>query len=97
MGGNDGRCRFTLCHELGHLLLHGGGALHRSAVKDPPIYMSSEWQGDRFAGALLAPTYLIDVGDTPGSIAARFGISHGAAVVRKQQMLKEKMPMGQVS
>src|SRR5574337_186702 len=44
----DGFGRFTMCHELGHLLLHDGVALKRG-VREPPIYMSSEWQSDTFA------------------------------------------------
>ncbi|MDC5547674.1 ImmA/IrrE family metallo-endopeptidase, partial [Acinetobacter baumannii] len=52
-----GRARFTLAHELGHLILHEGPALHRqTAVVEHKVYEDSEWQADCFAGEFLMPT-----------------------------------------
>jgi Zn-dependent peptidase ImmA (M78 family)/transcriptional regulator with XRE-family HTH domain len=49
---DDGRARFTACHELGHYLLHRKVAMARTRDVEP-IYEDSEWQADVFAGALL--------------------------------------------
>jgi len=60
------RARFSLCHELGHAVLHPRellalsriphveAALMRGASTHPP-YQDTEWQANAFAGALLMP------------------------------------------
>lgn len=93
----DGRGRFTMCHELGHLLLHRGGLALQRAQAKPPMYMSSEWQSDRFAGALLMPSNLLSLGDTPADLMWRFGVSFQAASVRISQFEKMKGVMKQAS
>ncbi len=64
----DGRARFTLAHELGHVFLHkdeilAGGVVYRDAACIPSealqpgmkIYESPEWQANVFASAFLMP------------------------------------------
>lgn len=82
----DGFGRFTMCHELGHLLLHRGGIALQRASARPPLYMSSEWQSDRFAGALLMPDNCMTYESTPSDVMQRFGVSYSAAMVRMQQI-----------
>lgn len=58
---NEGRLRFTVAHELGHMLLHrkrlvvfkDTGELHRG--RDAQL----ERQADRFAAAMLMPLHLV--------------------------------------
>jgi hypothetical protein len=50
------RDRFTMCHELGHLMMHRGVALSRiDPARPPKIFRNSEWQADTFASYLLMP------------------------------------------
>src|SRR5690554_3484633 len=52
----NGRDRFTLAHELGHLLLHSGISKYpRFDKKKDKIYCSPEWQANTFARELLVP------------------------------------------
>lgn len=83
-----GRDRFTLAHELGHLLMHGNVGLAR--VPRPSVelkhYENSEWQANTFAGALLVPDEIaISLGD-PRLIAEQCGVSVEAATVRLKQV-----------
>jgi Zn-dependent peptidase ImmA (M78 family) len=50
----NGRDRFTLAHEVGHLLIHSGQniKLARGKIK---TYEDPEWQADAFGGELLIP------------------------------------------
>jgi len=51
---DQGRDRFTACHELAHFLIHREVGLSRAQRSDfEPIYRDSEWQADTFAGALM--------------------------------------------
>jgi hypothetical protein len=65
------RPRYTVAHELGHVLLHTGeiirlgqldarsqAAMHRGA-KEHPAYRDTEWQANAFASALLMPVAAI--------------------------------------
>ena len=61
------RARFSLCHEIGHAVLHPAElirisrfsmqelALFRQHQKPPPVYRDAEWQAEALAGALLMP------------------------------------------
>lgn len=85
----DGFGRFTMCHELGHLLLHDGVVLQRS-YGESPIYTSSEWQADMFAGALLMPVSMVDLEASPEALMKAFGVSRSAAQVRLKQLNQRK-------
>lgn len=63
----QGRARFTVGHETGHVVLHRGELLQQSLSmaahggvvlarrKEIPAYSDPEWQSDNFAAALLMP------------------------------------------
>ncbi len=82
------RDRFTMCHELGHLILHRGISFARVDPENPPkIFMNSEWQADVFASHLLMPAALLPLPgqttfSTIGDVAREFGVSYEAARVR---------------
>lgn len=84
-----GRDRFTMAHELGHLLLHGGGRyLERpapGALAMPPThkkYEDSEWQANAFASELLMPVNIVRQCSTAAELALLAGVSVQAAEVR---------------
>ena len=81
-----GRDRFTMCHELGHLILHRNLALSRiDPARPPKVYCNSEWQADKFASFLLMPRSL--VGQTSIKEAqGLFGVTFDAARARSNEM-----------
>jgi Zn-dependent peptidase ImmA (M78 family) len=77
------RDRFTMCHELGHLVLHKGISFSRIDPNNPPkIYMNSEWQADIFASHILIPEELISPNATVYDLMNDFGVSYEAANAR---------------
>jgi hypothetical protein len=85
----EGRDRFTMCHELGHLMMHRGVALSRIDPRSPPkIYMNSEWQADTFASYLMMPTALLAKSSGVNKAMAEFGVSFEAAWARREGMKK---------
>jgi hypothetical protein len=61
----NGRYRFTLAHEIGHLRLHPRNPdFHRQfGTSNPRLvgsYQEFEWQADTFAACLLMPRYLVE-------------------------------------
>lgn len=82
-----GRDRFTMCHELGHLMLHRGVALSRIDPRNPPkIYCNSEWQADTFASYLMMPRAAIAPYASVTNVARDFGTSLEAATARRGEM-----------
>lgn len=83
-----GRARFTLAHEVGHLVLHEGPALHRqTSVSQHRIYEDSEWQADYFASEFLMPKVGckdLEIRD----IQQRYGVSYTAARIKYEQLNK---------
>lgn len=65
---NNGRARFSVCHELGHIVLHDAqlirlshiphvqAALQRAAAPEHKVFWDTEWQADSFAASFLVPT-----------------------------------------
>lgn len=85
------RDRFTLCHELGHLLMHRGIALSRiDPLNPPPIYKNSEWQADVFASQLLMPRALLKQYSDAAAVVKDFGVSYEAAWVREEEYMRKK-------
>jgi len=80
----DLRARFTVIHEFAHWVLHPGLGLARSAKGSVhQFFQDSEWQADAFAGEFLMPADLvIKHCKTAAQVAAMFGVSMGAAIVR---------------
>lgn len=81
---HQGRDRFTLAHELGHLLLHNGISMARSMKKPSELkpYENSEWQANTFAGALLIPVSTAQRLKSEWEISEACGVSFDAARVR---------------
>lgn len=89
---HDGRARFTVAHELGHMFLHrsetGFARFDRSASM--PLYESSEWQADRFAAELLMPLSFATACRSASEIRAMFGVSMQSAEIRWTEVEGEK-------
>ncbi len=80
-----GRDRFTIAHEVGHLLLHTDVVLSRiklNRIITHEIYEDSEWQADTFAGELLIPVHLVK-GKNVREIVKECKVSSRAANVMK--------------
>lgn len=81
-------CRFTIVHELGHILLghKTKGGQHRRAIHITKPEEESE--ADVFASRLLAPACVLWALDlhTPEEIAKICDISHEAAEIRANRM-----------
>ena len=78
-----GRDRFTIAHELGHLLLHSQDNLELArSDNEIKAYENPEWQANRFAAELLMPLDLITSDDTVETLSRRFGVTYSAAEVR---------------
>ena len=71
------RARFTVAHEIGHLILHEGFALARGAVRHKH-YEDSEWQADTFSAELLMPSHMCKELSIQ-EIQAKFVVSYTAA------------------
>ncbi|MCH4247574.1 MAG: ImmA/IrrE family metallo-endopeptidase [Acinetobacter populi] len=71
------RARFTVAHEIGHLILHEGFALARGAIMHKH-YEDSEWQADTFAAELLMPTASC-IGLSIEEIQEQFQVGYKAA------------------
>jgi hypothetical protein len=85
----EGRARFTMCHELGHLCMHCGGSFSRIKPSAPPkIFQNSEWQADVFAAHLMMPSSLMRDYSDPMSVMADFGVSYAAAETRLRKMFQ---------
>lgn len=74
------RDRFTMCHELGHFLMHSPDRVS-FARGDVPAYMDPEWQANAFAGELMAPFDLVKNMDVY-EIAKECGMSYKAAEIQ---------------
>jgi Zn-dependent peptidase ImmA (M78 family) len=78
------RQRFTIAHELGHLLLHEAGAEYRDdTFRGTP----KEYEANAFAADLLMPLWMLDPaaakwGRHPGYLAQIFGVSEQAMSIR---------------
>lgn len=74
------RDRFTLCHELGHFLLHQPEFVSY-ARGDVPVYCQPEWQANTFAAELMAPYHLVK-NMSVEEIAQKCGMSKTAASIQ---------------
>jgi hypothetical protein len=76
--------RYIIAHECGHIVLHdhtAKGFSTPTAQRLPPAerLRSAEWQADKFADYLLAPTLVIERQNTVWEAAVRCGIPHDVA------------------
>jgi hypothetical protein len=81
---NDDRARFTIFHELGHMLLAHSRSFHRELSGNFHLYENSEWQADQFAAEILMPLEVIRAKNFSAAWELRneFGVSHSAASTR---------------
>jgi len=88
----NGRDRFTLSHELGHLILHSGISLARQPnIATHRAYEDSEWQADTFAAEFLMTSTHINSSHRISDIVKMFGASDDAARVRLEKLSKERV------
>lgn len=78
---DDGRGRFTACHELGHYILHHSVTFSRAASPSDPIYTDAEWQADTFAGRLMMSCIHLPKFEDANHAAQLCGMSKHAALV----------------
>lgn len=74
------RDRFTLCHELGHYLLHQPSNVS-FARGEIPKYCDPEWQANVFAAELMVPYYLVG-NMRPEEIVEKCGVSYSCASIQ---------------
>ena len=86
------RAAFTICHEIGHFVLHrmlGGVSLARSiSNKKPKIFEDPEWQADTFASEFLMPAQAVKDMNSE-EIRKTFGVSKKCAEVRYKKVRGE--------
>lgn len=94
----DRRARFTIAHEIGHLVLHQGiplrwvGAPQNNVSRTHAFFEDSEWQADTFAAEFLMPVELIQKYCTKAvEIAEVFGVSLDAALIRLSALRAERL------
>ena len=80
------RDRFTLCHELGHYLMHRPEIM-LYARGEIPRYCDPEWQANTFAGELMAPYELIKDMSVE-EIMENCGMSRQAASIQYRECRK---------
>ena len=78
------RDRFTLCHELGHYLLHQPESVSyaRGGI---PTYRNPEWQANTFAAELMAPMNLVK-NMSVEEIMDKCGMSRQAATIQYNEI-----------
>ena len=87
---NDPRTRFTIFHELGHLLLQHSKTMGRANVI-AKRFIDSEWQADQFSAEMTMPLDIIKAKQllTPTAIAMHFKVSFPAAASRIRQLTRK--------
>lgn len=82
------RTRFTVAHEIGHLLLHPPGKHFRDSTSSKGVNFA-EIQANNFAADLLMPSWMIKAfapGQTVGALAKLFEVSPEAMQYRLQKL-----------
>ncbi len=90
----DGACRgdpsarYTICHEIGHLVLHAEPPKYnkRMNVAGLDVWSDSEHQADYFASALLMPRMAILKARSIQMVMDSCGVSYAAAKERIEQI-----------
>lgn len=86
------RDRFTLAHELGHLVLHAEHRLQRTAsLMHVKAFQDPEWQANAFAGELLMPLDIYKRLRNPEDACTVFGVSKAALEVQRSAWSKERL------
>lgn len=79
------RGRFTVAHEVGHMLLAHQPTMNREAPgHEIPVYANSEWQANTFASEFLMPESEMRANNlrTANAVANHFKVSMAAAEIR---------------
>ncbi|MBX5460989.1 MAG: ImmA/IrrE family metallo-endopeptidase [Steroidobacteraceae bacterium] len=97
--GRNGRARFTILHECGHVLLHQKVSAHRRACRGADLqpFENSEWQAHQFAAELLMPVASFSEDQEFNAYVTRMGVSREAACRRAMQLhrtMKKPVPRG---
>jgi Zn-dependent peptidase ImmA (M78 family) len=98
----QGRPRFTVAHELGHLFLHQKESQRFARASSSQIqpYENSEWQANTFAAELLMPLHMACECTSAEEISEVFAVSKEAAAFRwelvKKEISKKKNPERQL-
>jgi len=84
---NNHRDRFTVAHEIGHLLLHSDDFVSLARTnKKIQAYEDPEWQANTFAAELLIPISQIkDL--SPKEISLKYKVSVSAATIQLKQVI----------
>ncbi|WP_303909471.1 ImmA/IrrE family metallo-endopeptidase [Thiohalomonas denitrificans] len=87
----NGRDRFTIAHEIGHLLMHDNVSFARQSVAaSHRVFEDSEWQADTFAAEFLMPVAFVrKLCGSTFDIIQTFGVSNKAAFYRWTKLEKE--------
>ena len=90
---DDGRARFTVIHELGHLVLAHARTFHRDTGRRIEAYEDSEWQANTFAAEFLMPVNDIQERGlrTPQQLMLEYQVSAMAAEVRVRKLKDQKL------
>lgn len=85
------RARFTIAHEIGHLLLHDLGVRFRDITTQRRLWDPREAEANRFAADLLMPRWMLDVYASrfprqPSRLAGIFDVSLAAMNIRLEQL-----------
>lgn len=86
---SQGRARFSIAHELGHLLLRHNPLGRIGEPRDP----DQERQADRFASELLMPESLLreDCEKLPFEVLCRrYRVSHQAMRIRLESVVRRR-------
>lgn len=93
LNDDDPRSRFTIPHELGHLILHQEVSLARAGRDSAKVHKpfeDSEWQADTFSAEFSMPVPIIQGScSSIADIEWTFGVSQRAAEIRYITLKKE--------
>lgn len=79
----DARARFTIAHEIGHLVLHRDMGAFARGPAHTDYREDAEWQANMFAASFLADSRLLTTKMSVQEIATQCGLSLRAAEIRK--------------
>lgn len=85
-GAPEHRIRFTVAHELGHVMLHTFEEVMHRDVKGVPL-TSTEYEANQFAVDLLLPEWMVrfaarEFGTAPVRLASLFQVSESTMGIR---------------
>lgn len=77
--------RFTLCHELGHYILHGSDNVAFAREEKTHQYFEDvEWQANTFAGEVLVSEDIVRI-KSVSEIMKLCGVSYSVAKIQKEK------------